>query len=197
MSVLLIGAFLAVMYLTFRVEQTEESDPIAHDEAHPYSSETLSRALSTYVLAAAVVVGSAIWLAQTGDRLADEMGWEASYVGTQFLAFSTSLPELAVSVAAIRLNAPEMAITNVLGSNVFNMGFVLFLDDVAYTDGALWAAISDIHALTGLIAVLMTAVVVVGLVNRPRGRPGKFWTFESVILIGLYAAASLLVFGLS
>ncbi len=197
MSVVLIGAFLAAMYLTVRVEQSPESEPIAHDEHHKYASSTLSRAVLAYLLAASAVVVSAVWLAHTGDRLADEMGLEASYVGTQFLALSTSLPELAVSVAAIRLKAPEMAITNVLGSNVFNMGFVLFLDDVAYTDGALWAAVSDIHVLTGLIAVLMTAVVVAGLVYRPRGRPGRFWTFESVLLIGLFVAASLLVFNLS
>ena len=67
----------------------------------------------------------------------------------------------------------------------------------ALTPAALWAAVSDIHVLTGLIAVLMTAVVVAGLVYRPRGRPGRFWTFESVLLIGLFVAASLLVFNLS
>ena len=60
----------------------------------------------------------------------------------QFLALSASLPELAASIAALRLGAPELAITNVLGSNLFNMGFALFLDDIAYADGALWYGIS-------------------------------------------------------
>ena len=84
-------------------------------------------------------------------------------MGTQFLAAATSLPELATSYAAIRINAPELAISNLLGSNIFNMGFVLFLDDVAYTNGAFWAAISPIHVLTGVFAVLMTLILVLYL----------------------------------
>ena len=142
-------------------------------------------------------MGSAVWLAQTGHNLAEEMGWEASFVGTQFLAISTSLPELATAVAAIRLNAPTLAISNLLGSNLFNMGFVLFVDDVAFTDGVLWSNVSQIHTLTGIIGVIMTIVVIVSLIHRVRTRPSKFWTFEAVALIALYIVASLLVFQLS
>ena len=144
------------------------------------------------------------------------MGWDASFVGTQFLALSTSLPELAASFAAIRIGAPELAISNILGSNMFNMGFVLFLDDVAYTKGALWTEISEIHTLTTVVAMLMTAVVVIALVTRagrpqPEGAassdsqrppwsrfiPRIYWRPEAAFLIGLYVAASLLVFKLS
>ena len=71
------------------------------------------------------------------------MGWEASFVGTQFLAISTSLPEFAASYAAVRIGAPDLAIANLLGSNLFNMGFVLFIDDVAYVDGPLWTGIAQ------------------------------------------------------
>ncbi|MCH9009407.1 MAG: sodium:calcium antiporter, partial [Chloroflexi bacterium] len=120
----------------------------------------------------------------------------ASFVGTQFLAFSTSLPELAASFAAIRINAPELAISNVLGSNLFNMGFILFMDDVALTGAPLWTAISGIHMLTAAIAILMTSVIVIALMNRPRNRPSRFWTVEAVILIGLYLLSSVLVFKL-
>ena len=115
-------------------------------------------------------------------------------MGTQFLAFSTSLPELATSFAAIRLHAPELAITNVLGSNLFNMGFVLFLDDVAYSDGVLWAAISEIHALTAVIGIVMTSVVIIALLGHLRGETTRFWKVETPLLIGLYVVASLLVF---
>ena len=125
------------------------------------------------------------------------MGWEASFVGTQFLAFSTSLPELAASFAAVRLGAPELAIGNILGSNVFNMGFVLFLDDVAFEDGAIWAFASDVHTLTAVFAMLMTALVIVAITLRPRGRPVRFITYEGAGLIGLYAAASAAVYWLA
>ena len=104
---------------------------------------------------------------------------------------------LSAAFAAIRLRAPELAITGVLGSNLFNMGFILFFDDVAYTEGAFWAGISEVHGLTAGIAILMTAVVITALVARPRERQGRFWTVEAVALIGLYGVASVLVFSLS
>lgn len=200
-SVLMIVVFVVAMYTIYRVErqsQNEDEGDEAEPEGgeHEYATNSLGRAALTYALSAAVVVVAAIWLAKTGDGIAEEMGWQASFMGTQFLAFSTSLPELAASFAAIRLNAPELAISNVLGSNLFNMGFILFLDDVAFTDGAFWASISEIHSLTAVIAVLMTAVVIIALVVPRRDRPGKFWTFEALILIGLYVVASILVFSL-
>ena len=197
MSVVLIVVFLAAMYLIYRAEQDVDKEVEAPAEDHQYASASMSRAVMIYVMAAAVVVGGGIWLALGGDRVADEMGWEASFVGTQFLAFSTSLPELATSFAAIRLNAPELAITNVLGSNLFNMGIVLFLDDVAYTSGVFWGGISEIHVLTALIAIGMTSVVVIALLGHLRGGATRFWKVETPLLIGLYATASVLVFFLS
>ena len=201
-SVLMIVVFGVAMYLIYRVERQsqdegESDEPESEDGEHEYAGKSLGRAVLTYALSAAVVVVAAIWLASMGDSIAKEMGWQASFMGTQFLAFSTSLPELAASFAAIRMNAPELAISNLLGSNLFNMGFILFLDDVAFTDGVFWASISEIHILTAIIAVLMTAVVIIALVVPRRKRPGKFWTFEALILIGLYVTASVLVFGLS
>ena len=197
MSVVLIVVFLAAMYLIYRAEQDVDKEVEAPAEDHQYASASMSRAVLIYVMAAAVVVGGGIWLALSGDHVADEMGWEASFVGTQFLAFSTSLPELATSFAAIRLNAPELAITNVLGSNLFNMGIVLFLDDVAYTSGVFWTGISEIHSLTALIAIGMTTVVIIALLGHLRGETTRFWKVETPLLIGLYATASVLVFYLS
>ena len=193
LSVLLLALFLLTMFLLYRSQLTEEQQETGED----YSDATLTGAFARYLLSATLVVGAAIWLANSGDRIAETMGWEASFVGTQFLAFSTSLPELAASFAAVRLGAPDLAIGNILGSNVFNMGFILFLDDVAFTDGAIWSAASEVHALTAVFAIFMTALVLVAITMRPRGRPTRFITYESVGLIGLYAAASAAVYWLA
>ena len=197
LSVLLIGMFLLAMLLIYRSGQAEGPMEGEAENGEQYIGGSLAGAFLRYLVSAALVVGAAVWLANSGDRIAEVMGWEASFVGTQFLAFSTSLPELAASFAAIRLGAPELAIGNILGSNVFNMGFVLFLDDVAFADGAIWSAASDIHALTAVFAIFMTALVLVAITMRPRGRPTRFITYESAGLIGLYAAASAAVYWLA
>jgi cation:H+ antiporter len=193
-TIVMVAVFAVAMFIVYRIELAGGSGG-AKDEREP--SQKLRRALGAYALSATTVVIAAIWLANIGDSLADELGIERSFVGTQFLALSTSLPELAASVAAIRLGAPELAISNVLGSNLFNMGFVLFVDDVAYTSGPLWADVSTVHIFTALAAVLMTAVVIVALVTQERGRPGRFFTFEALMLVGLYIVTSVLVFDLA
>ena len=196
-SVALLLVFLAAMYLTYRYGSSEPEGDEAKQPAVQYADATLTKAVLVYVVAAGTIVVAAVALAHTGNSLAEEMGWEASFMGTLFLAFSTSLPELATSFAAIRLNAPELAISNVLGSNLFNMGFVLFLDDVAFTDGAFWGSISHIHSLTGALAIAMTLVVIAALAVRRRRRPGKYWTYEGVGLVALYLVASVMIFTLA
>ena len=198
LSIVLVVGFAIAMYFIYLFEQRDEASDRApaNDDSQKYASERLPFHLVIYAASALIVVGAAVWLSFVSDDLAVKMGWDASFMGTQFLAAATSLPELATSFAALRIGAPELAITNLLGSNLFNMGFVLFLDDVAHTGSPIWTAVSPVHALTGAIAVLMTAVIVLAVVTRPRkSRPGVV-TIEAGVLIAVYAIASFLVFTL-
>ena len=190
MSFVVLVVFILALYAIYREEKSSDSEDVDVD----YSDESLTRAFFIYGIAALIVVGAAIWLAQTGNGIANEMGWGKSFVGTQFLALSTSLPELAASIAALRIMAPELAITNVLGSNLFNMGFVLFLDDVAYTDGPIWNSVSTIHVFTAILAMVMTMVVLVPLIGKSKLSFGRIVSLEAGLLIGLYVVGSILVF---
>ena len=200
-TIVLILGFIAAMFLIYRHDrQMQEASEATDPDPQPQAERThhsLSRALLIYTLSAAVVVAAAVWLSNTGEQIAETMHWEESFVGTQFLAISTSLPEIGTSFAALRLNAPDLAITNVLGSNVFNMGIVLFFDDIAFTDGAIWSAVSTVHIVSGLIALLMTMIVIVGIMTRPRQRIRNLWTPEGALLVGGYAGASALLFFLA
>ena len=189
-SIVLILVFAAALYAIYREEKYSDNK----EEEHNYADSSLTRAFVAYGVSAVIVVCAAILLAGTGEGLSEAMGWDRSFVGTQFLAVSTSLPELAASIAALRIMAPELAITNVLGSNLFNMGFVLFLDDVSYTSGPIWDVVSPIHGLTAIIAVVMTMVVLVPSVSKVKLGFGRLVTFESVSLISLYIIASVLVY---
>ncbi len=190
-SIAILATFVLAMWILYH---TERRGPAT---IHPEPDSSMRRAFVIYAISAAAVVAAAIWLANTGDSLAEELGLERSFVGTQFLALSTSLPELAASIAAIRLGAPELAISNVLGSNLFNMGFILFADDLVYTDGPLWEVVAPVHIFTAITAMLMTAVVIVALATQERGRPGRFFTFEAVMLAVLYVGGSVLIFELA
>ena len=66
------------------------------------------------------------------------MGWGQSFVGTLLVAAVTSAPEVAVTISALRIGAIDMAIANLLGSNLFDI-LILAIDDLFYTKGPLLA----------------------------------------------------------
>ena len=134
-------------------------------EAARYDHLSTQSAVIKYSLNALVIIGAAMWLPFLGDRMAVETGLGRSFVGTIFIAMTTSFPELVVSVAAVRIGAADMAIANLFGSNLFNI-FILAIDDFFYTQGPLLSHVSQVHAVTGFMAVIMTGIAMVSLTYR-------------------------------
>lgn len=143
----------------------------------------LSQAVLRFSLAALVVVGAGMWLPFIGEDIAELHNWHASFVGTLFIA--TSLPELAVTLSAVRLGALDMAIANLLGSNLFNL-LVLAVDDAFYPRGPLLSHVSAAHSVSVMSAVTMIGAVIVGLLYRPRGRLFRTVGWISILLLWVY-----------
>lgn len=142
------------------------ADPeMAADVAKP---RALAKALIGFGLAAAVIVFAAPFLAEAAGEIAQLSGLGGTFVGTTLVALSTSLPELVASLAAIRMGAADLALGNILGSNVFNMALLLPLD-LAYP-GQLFADVSIAHALTALSVIVVTAVVIMGQLYQAERR---------------------------
>jgi cation:H+ antiporter len=156
----------------------------------------LRTALIRYSAAAAVVVVAGSWLPFIGRDLADVMGWRESFVGTLLIAGATSVPELVVSISALRLGAVDMAIGNLLGSNLFDI-LILGLDDIFYRKGPLLAAVSPAHAITAFAAAIMSGIFIVALLFKPetriRGTIG--WVSIALLLVYLFAAYAIYLHG--
>lgn len=163
---IIILLYIIAMRALFVHERAQVKQFVA-EVADRYPEITIRRAGIYYVLAALVVIAAGIYLPFIGERLADAMGWHQTFVGTLFVAGVTSLPELAVIIAALRIGALDMAIANLLGSNLFNM-IVLALDDLIYLNGPLLTHISPLHAFSAMSAIVMSGVVIIGLVYRPK-----------------------------
>jgi cation:H+ antiporter len=113
------------------------------------------------------------------------MGWNKSFVGSLFVALATSMPELAVTLSALRMGALDMAIGNLLGSNLFN-ALILAVDDVFYHPGVLLANVSPVHAVTAASAITMTGLATVGLFFRPGSRVLRAVGWISLGLLAMY-----------
>ncbi|MGB7597479.1 MAG: hypothetical protein WBM09_07935 [Gallionella sp.] len=167
-------------------EYTEES-------AERYPDVTLRSAVKGYALAAGAVVIAGTWFPFVAENLAELMGWGRSFVGTLLVAGVTSAPEVAVTISALRIGALDMAIANLLGSNLFDI-IILAVDDLFYTKGSLLANVDTSHALTAFTAVMMSSLVAVGLTFRPQGRAVLGLTWVSLGLFMLYVLNSWLLF---
>ena len=183
---LIIVLYFVAMRAAFVYDRrTKAASPIRKD----VSALTLGAAAARYAVAAAVVVVAGSWLPFIGQELADVMGWRTSFVGTLFIAGATSLPELVVTISALRLGAVDLAIGNLLGSNLFDV-LILAADDIAYTKGPLFAFVSPVHAVTAFAAVIMSGLFIVALLYRPetrlRGTIG--WISVSLLLVYVLSA---------
>jgi len=146
-----------------------------------------------FAVAASVVVGAGLWLPFAAVDLANTMGWNRSFVGSLFVAMATTLPELAVTLSALRLGALDMAIGNLLGSNLFNVTIVA-VDDFFYRPGVLLSDVSLVHAVTASSAIVMTGLALVGLFFRPRGRVLRAVGAVSLGLAAVYLLNTYVVF---
>lgn len=144
-------------------------------------------------LAALVVLAAGSWLPKVADGLATTLGLSRSFVGTVLMAVVTTLPEMAVTLGALRLGALDMAIGNLLGSNLFNV-MILAVDDVFYVRGPLLADAASVHAGTAVTALVMTGLVIIGLVMRPQGRTLRVVSWVSVGLAATYVVNAALVY---
>ena len=161
--------------------------------AERYPDVTLRSAVKGYVLAAIAVMVAGSWLPFVAKDISDLMGWGQSFVGTLLVAAVTTAPEMVVTISALRIGALDMAIANLLGSNMFNI-IILSVDDLFYTNGPLLKHVDASHVLTAFTAVMMSALVTAGLIFRPQGRSVLGLTWVSLGLFMLHVLNSWIIF---
>lgn len=81
----------------------------------------MTYALIQFVAAAVVIIVAGTMLTHFADRIAAQTQLSHLLVGSLFLAAATSLPEIAVDFNAIALHQPDLAVGDLLGSNLFNL----------------------------------------------------------------------------
>jgi cation:H+ antiporter len=161
-----LGLYVVAMRTIFHYERGVRAAAAGEG---PSPRLTLAQAAWRYAAAAVVVVGAALWLPFAASAVAEAMGWSRSFVGTLLVALATTLPELTVTIASVRIGALDLAIGNLVGSNLFNLA-ILGIDDLLYLDGPLLAAVEPAHAMSAVAAAVMSGALIVALVARPAAR---------------------------
>jgi len=147
---------------------------------------SLDQAYLIFVLAAVIILLAGRRLTTTADELAVVTGLGHTFLGPVLLAAVTSLPELVTSLTAFRIGAFNLAVGNVLGSNLINLLILVWID--GFFPGSLLAASSPANLLPLFSSLLMTVLIMLGLFYRSR---------KSILRLGWGAALLLLIYFLT
>jgi cation:H+ antiporter len=192
-SVVFILVYAVAMRIVFLYEKKRIA-ALAEEMAEAAQADHISkaRAFTMYAVNAALVIGAATFLPHLGEQIAEMTGLGRTFVGSIFIAVSTSLPELVVSFTALRIGAVDLMLGNLFGSNLFNIG-ILALDDFFYVKGPLLAEITGNHLISASAAMVMTAIAVIGLTYRA-GRKIFFFAWDSLGILIVYSLTIYLLY---
>lgn len=109
---------LLVVYIVWRVKHPREDDAEEEGES---KEPTLTVAIVLFVAGLAVLIGGGQLLVTGAIDLAGQLGVSDYIIGLTVVAVGTSLPELAASVAAAVRGRSDLAVGNVVGSNIYNI----------------------------------------------------------------------------
>lgn len=147
-------------------------------------------AVLTALAVVIVVAGAALSLLASRMALPPEQGGfglQESFIGSVFLAVCTSLPELVVSISCVRLGFFDLSVSNVLGSNLFNM-LIVFTSDIGLRGGSILQCAGPGHAVSLVAVMLMTLLTVWALKHRPR-KSLLGMSPVSLLVLAVYLAA--------
>jgi cation:H+ antiporter len=142
--------------------------------------------------AAAVAIGILGYLlARSGVSVAGQTGLSETVLGGLFTAVATSFPELVTAVAAVRMGALTLAVSDIMGGNAFDVVF-LAVADIAYRDGSLYHAMGQRPTFLIMLTILLTSILLMGLIRREKHGIANIG-FESFLLFLVYAGGFLLI----
>jgi cation:H+ antiporter len=152
------------------------------------SSRTLLwRGVRGFALATVGLALTSPLLVLTASAIATEGGVTETFIGTLLVGFTTSFPEIAATIAAVRIGALDLAVGNIFGSNAFNMCVLLGMD-LAYGSGPVLAHASKDHLLSAQLAVLAIGFGILAMLARRSRRLGPV-RIESVLVVLTYLGA--------
>ncbi len=174
-AAVLIAVFAVIMGWSIYQGLKGRGDPLGDEMEEELAEKAMSlgKAVMWIVVGLVVLVGSSRLLVWGAIDIASALGVSDLVIGLTIVAVGTSLPELAASLAAARKNEPDLAIGNVIGSNMFNtlvvVGIAGMIQPLAVAPEVLNRDMLSVGALTLLLFVVAYGFKGPGVVNRYEG----------------------------
>ncbi len=166
-GLLLVAGLSLIIHRLVRAQRRKPELPDSiQEELNELEDMPMARALVYLVVGLGVLLVSAQTLVWAATEVAEYLGVSELIIGLTVIAIGTSLPELAATLAAAIKGHPDIAIGNVVGSNILNIVAVLavpaLVTPVGFDTHVLWRDFGTMAALT-----LLLVLFAYGLGSRP------------------------------
>jgi cation:H+ antiporter len=153
-GLVLLGFFVIFMYYTVGIMREEKSGGAASKEYNPWLA---------WLMVGGGLVGLVVgakWVVDGGVAIAHAFGLSEALIGLTLVAVGTSLPELATSAVAAYKHQPDIAIGNVVGSNIFNIFWILGVSSLIRPIEFSPVLNADIAVVAAVTILLIVAIYV-------------------------------------
>ena len=192
-ALILLGVFAVLIGWSVYEGLRNRDDSLGHavQEALDNQSKRLAKALAWVVVGLVLLIASSRLLVWGAVEIAGSLGVSDLVIGLTIVAIGTSLPEFAASLSAARKGQPDLALANILGSNMFDTLAVVGIAGVIGPTSVPQEILHRDMAVLGLLTVSLLVVCFTfkgtGIINR----------FEGTLLFASYVGyTACLVFGL-
>lgn len=195
-SLMILGIYFIAMksIYVYEHQQNDEFSEKLEEEVKEFheieeSGITLPQAKKGFMINAFLVVVLGTGLSFIGDKIAStpffgiQLG--ESFVGLILIALATSLPELTVSIEAIKLKSYDMAAGNLLGSNIFNI-MIVFITDLFLRDKNIYQSLGGFHKMTAIFSILILLVFMMGTMFEKKKRRYDTYIIGLVYFVAMY-----------
>ena len=156
-SIILLALFIS--YMIFLVIRSKKSDMQVNEEKEEKRDKWyVIKGVVFSILGLAMIIFGGDFVVDNASSIAIKLGMSETLVGLTIVAVGTSLPELVTSVVASVKKENDIAIGNVIGSNIFNIIFILGLSSTISSLTLTTAALFDmiVMLISGVIILLIS-----------------------------------------
>lgn len=164
-----------------------DPDPLAFPAPTGLTTASNRAMIWQAVIAASAILIFGLFLVLFAERIAQQSGLGTGFIGVTLLAAATSLPELTTSIAAVRIGAYTMAISNIFGSNLI-MLVLVFPADILFRAGPILQGTSQTVSLALAFGLAVTAIYLTGLIVRRKPKIGAFGLDSILVLFAFLAS---------
>ncbi|ERJ11493.1 sodium:calcium antiporter [Haloplasma contractile] len=182
--VLLVIYFLAIYYLA---NISDDEIPVETDDTPVYF--TIKQILIRFSLFAIILVITSIYVTKLADEIATTYQLGSSFAGALFLGVCTSLPELTSSLNLVRLRNYGVAVSNCVGSNIFNLAIISFVDFLYFKENIYIGGIREARGNIVLIYfTLAISVVLMASLLTNKSNSRFTYILPSLLILVIYLA---------